>query len=416
MATNATSHNQSDDPVELIFLGTGTSSSLPHVDCLTAPPGAKPCRTCLSTLKPEGKKNIRRNTSVAMRIPGKDGKKITVIIDVGKSFQAAAVEWFPKYGLRRIDAVLITHAHADAMNGLDDLRGWTLRSSIQSHVDLYVSQATFKEVQRAFPYLVAKEYASGGGDVPEFKWHIIEDRVPFEIEDTGVFIKPFSVHHGRIFSTAPPVEFMPSPWSGSPTSTTASTPNPPGSPVHPGCHTPLQPGALAPTTDLTKPIQPYLCFGFVIQESVVYISDVSRIPEDVWNFLLPNTPTITHGTNGTNGLNGVNGPPVLVLDCLCLETHSSHLGFRDSVAYARRFDSQRTYLTGFGHEVSHEEYVILGEAVEGKFPPPNAELTENESKGLRLVGEGKQIWVRPAYDGLKVLVNKDGVARDEGYN
>lgn len=66
----------------------------------------------------------------------------TIVIDVGKNFQAAAVEWFPKYGLRRIDAVLITHAHADgafslvpnrlymlmrgylsAMNGLDDLRG-----------------------------------------------------------------------------------------------------------------------------------------------------------------------------------------------------------------------------------------------------------------------------------------------------
>ncbi len=37
----------------------------------------------------------------------------TIVIDVGKNFQAAAVEWFPKYGLRRIDAVLITHAHAD---------------------------------------------------------------------------------------------------------------------------------------------------------------------------------------------------------------------------------------------------------------------------------------------------------------
>ncbi len=48
-----------NDPFELIFLGTGTSSSLPHVDCLTAPPDAKRCRTCLSTLYPEGKKNIR---------------------------------------------------------------------------------------------------------------------------------------------------------------------------------------------------------------------------------------------------------------------------------------------------------------------------------------------------------------------
>ncbi len=72
---------------------------------------------------------------------------------------------------------------------------------------------TFREVQRAFPYLVSKEFASGGGDVrssyetvlpcsasdvssaaqvPEFKWHIIDDRVPFEIEDTGIKITPFA--------------------------------------------------------------------------------------------------------------------------------------------------------------------------------------------------------------------------------
>lgn len=39
----------------------------------------------------------------------------TIVIDVGKNFQAAALEWFPKYGLRRIDGVLITHAHADGI-------------------------------------------------------------------------------------------------------------------------------------------------------------------------------------------------------------------------------------------------------------------------------------------------------------
>ncbi len=37
----------------------------------------------------------------------------TIVIDVGKSFMQSAVEWFPKYGLRHIDAVLITHGHAD---------------------------------------------------------------------------------------------------------------------------------------------------------------------------------------------------------------------------------------------------------------------------------------------------------------
>ncbi len=42
----------------------------------------------------------------------------TIVIDVGKSFLHSAVEWFPKHGLRRIDAVLITHAHADGRSSV----------------------------------------------------------------------------------------------------------------------------------------------------------------------------------------------------------------------------------------------------------------------------------------------------------
>lgn len=44
------------------------------------------------------------------------------------------------------------------------LSGWTLKSAIQPHVEVYVSQATFEEVKRSFPYLVSEEYATGGGD------------------------------------------------------------------------------------------------------------------------------------------------------------------------------------------------------------------------------------------------------------
>ena len=44
------------------------------------------------------------------------------------------------------------------MNGLDDLRAWTLRRTIQAHIDIYLSADTFNEVGRAFPYLVKKEY------------------------------------------------------------------------------------------------------------------------------------------------------------------------------------------------------------------------------------------------------------------
>jgi hypothetical protein len=90
------------------------------------------------------------------------------------------------------------------------LSGWTLRGSIQQFIDVYVSRTTFAEVERAFPYMVAREFASGGGDVsvmltvpiqspslsatsqvPEFKWHIFEDKVPIDVADSGILITPF---------------------------------------------------------------------------------------------------------------------------------------------------------------------------------------------------------------------------------
>ncbi|KAH7883855.1 beta-lactamase-like protein [Phlebopus sp. FC_14] len=370
--------------IELLFLGTGTSSSIPHLDCLTAPPGRAPCMTCLSTLTPEGKKNIRRNTSAALRITSKDGRKTTIIIDVGKNFQAAAVEWFPKYGLREIDAVLITHAHADAMNGLDDLRGWTLGCAIQRHIDVYVSQTTFGEVQRAFPYLVSKEFASGGGDVPEFEWHIMEDKVSFEIKKTGVWVTPFSVHHGRLFSPNPPPAFIPTPCATEPATPTAS-----------GRSTPSRPAA--------SKIHPYLCFGFMIQDSLVYMSDVSLIPEDAWAVLEAGEPK-----------------NVLVLDCLRLEPHTSHMGVKEAATTIRRLNAKRNYLTGFGHEVSHDEYVTIGEAVEEEEVRDMAVMTVRERNGVKLIREGRKAeerhWVRPSHDGLRVFISTDGSVRDETYD
>lgn len=383
--------NASDTPsIELLFLGTGTSSSIPHLDCLTAPPNRTPCLTCLSTLTPEGKKNIRRNTSAALRISGKDGKRTTVVIDVGKNFQAAAVEWFPKYGLREIDAVIITHAHADAMNGLDDLRGWTLGGAIQPHIDIYVSQSTFGEVQRSFPYLVSKEFASGGGDVPDFEWHIIEDKVPFEIKDTGVRITPFLVHHGRLFSTNPPPAFAPTPCTTQPTTPNLSGRSSPARPLSDAC---------APTG---PKIHPYLCFGFLIQDSIIYISDVSLIPDDTWALLESES---------------VKKPmPVLVLDCLRLRAHTSHMGVREAVATVRRLNPKRTYMTGFSHDISHDEYVTIGKAAGGDGPKATINMSVMELRGTEMIREGKPVWIRPSHDGLRVFISRDDKVIDETYD
>lgn len=62
------------DGLELTFLGTGTSSSLPQIQCITAGPNDPVCKVCLSSLSPEGRRNARRNTSAAIRAYGSDGQ------------------------------------------------------------------------------------------------------------------------------------------------------------------------------------------------------------------------------------------------------------------------------------------------------------------------------------------------------
>jgi len=88
-------------------LGTGTSEGVPRVSCLTECPVT--CKTCKDAVL-VGSKNRRRNCSLLLR--AKDattGNEAHIVIDVGKFFYESALEWFPKYQLRNIDAVLLTH-------------------------------------------------------------------------------------------------------------------------------------------------------------------------------------------------------------------------------------------------------------------------------------------------------------------
>ena len=156
---------------------------------------------------------------------------------------------------------------------------------------------------------------------------------------------------------------------------------------------------------MEKGVRPYLCLGFVIQDAVVYLSDVSHIPEDVW--------ALFGRAKGRDRSCPV--PPVFVLDCLRLQPHTSHLGIAEAITVARRMGAQRTYLTGFGHEVSHDEYVTVGENVGGKTKA-EAQLTPTEKVALSLIPAGEPIWVRPAFDGLQVYVSDDKQVRDGAYN
>ena len=172
----------------IIFLGTGTSEGVPRVSCLTNP--ASQCKVCPDAIK-KGSPNRRRNTSILIQRQLANGQTNNIVIDAGKFFYEAAIQWFPKFKVECIDALVITHAHADAIGGLDDLRDWT--NNTQESLPIYLRDADYKQVQSLFYYLVDRTKKTGGG-VAKLDFKSINES-PFTID--GLPIIPLPVEHGK---------------------------------------------------------------------------------------------------------------------------------------------------------------------------------------------------------------------------
>ncbi|RZC51863.1 hypothetical protein C5167_020285 [Papaver somniferum] len=95
------------------------------------------------------------------------------------------------YWLRTIDAVIITHSHADAIGGLDDLRDWT--NNVQPSIPIYVANRDFEVMKKTHYYLVDTSVIIPGAAVSELQFKIIEEE-PFIVEDLK--ITPLPVWHG----------------------------------------------------------------------------------------------------------------------------------------------------------------------------------------------------------------------------
>lgn len=128
----------------LTFLGSGTSMGIPTLGC--------PCAVCASAVSPTGDpRNRRTRPSVLVAYGGHN-----VLIDTGPDFHAQAI----RENLRRVDAVLYTHSHADHILGMDDLRPLTFHHP--SSVPLYADDPTADTLERIFNYTFdpARQYST----------------------------------------------------------------------------------------------------------------------------------------------------------------------------------------------------------------------------------------------------------------
>jgi phosphoribosyl 1,2-cyclic phosphate phosphodiesterase len=123
----------------LTFLGSGTSMGIPTLGCS--------CEVCVSAtptapnLPPPDPRNRRTRPSVLIA-----WDNYNVVIDTGPDFHHQAL----RENLRRVDAVLYTHGHADHVLGMDDLRPLTFHSP--TGVPLFADAPTADTIERVFDY------------------------------------------------------------------------------------------------------------------------------------------------------------------------------------------------------------------------------------------------------------------------
>ena len=156
-------------PLKITVLGSGTSMGVPTLSCH--------CRVCSS---PDPHDNRLRPSLLLAR----NGQN--VVIDTTPDFRQQAL----RAGIDRLDAVLLTHGHADHIMGFDDIRPYNIRQ--QTALTVYSNEETFLTIRRAFSYIFdGKPKLSS---IPSVTLH--EVKAPFEL--LGITFTPIPLLHGNM--------------------------------------------------------------------------------------------------------------------------------------------------------------------------------------------------------------------------
>lgn len=153
----------------ITFLGTGTSQGVPVIGC--------DCAICRSL----DFQDKRLRSSIHFMVDDK-----SIVVDTGPDFRQQVL----RERVKKLDAVLFTHAHKDHTAGMDDIRSYNFRQA--ADMPIYGTKEVIDQLKREFAYVFAEKKYPG---VPSVVVNLI-DKNPFRIGQTDII--PIEVMHYKL--------------------------------------------------------------------------------------------------------------------------------------------------------------------------------------------------------------------------
>lgn len=165
--------------MRITFLGTGTSHGVPSIDCMIN--GFANCPKGVCKQSAFDPRHNRTRSSILV-----ETENVAILIDVSADFRQQAL----REQIGKIDAVLITHSHADHICGIPDIRSYTRGETV---LPFYGSNESIQNIRNTFSYIFNSQTFVGGG-IPRISTQDVKG--PFEL--FGETVIPVKVEHGNL--------------------------------------------------------------------------------------------------------------------------------------------------------------------------------------------------------------------------